>query len=235
MLYAGDEDLAVADLAGARRFDDGVDRALDLVVRDHDLDLHLRQEIDHVLGAAIELGVALLAAEPLHLGDRESGDPDFGQRFAHFVELERFDDRFDLLHGGPLELGALYRSDLDSVRIVDSLAGVDREEWNALAGEQPFVRHEFLSALVDTGCAAARSGWAPQFVLLRRAGALVGALPLFAKSHSYGEYVFDWAWAEAHERHGIDYYPKLVSAIPFTPVRGARILGSTPIKKTLIQ
>jgi uncharacterized protein len=130
----------------------------------------------------------------------------------------------------------LYRSDLEAVRIVDSLAGVDRDEWNALAGAQPFVRYEFLSALIETGCAAARSGWAPQFVLLSRSGALAGALPLFAKSHSYGEYVFDWAWAEAHERHGIDYYPKLVSAIPFTPVRGARILGSTPgVKKAVVQ
>jgi predicted N-acyltransferase len=125
---------------------------------------------------------------------------------------------------------------LEAVRIVDSLAGVDRDEWNALAGAQPFVRHEFLSALIDTGCAAARSGWAPQFVLMRRAGALVGALPLFAKSHSYGEYVFDWAWADAHERHGVDYYPKLVSAIPFTPVRGPRILGATTaVRKMLVQ
>src|SRR4051812_9829101 len=98
------------------------------------------------------------------------------------------------------------------------------------------MRHEFLSALLETGCASPRTGWAPRFLLLRHAGALAGALPLFAKSHSYGEYVFDWAWAEAHERHGIDYYPKLVCAVPFTPVRGARILGSTPaVKKTLVQ
>jgi predicted N-acyltransferase len=87
------------------------------------------------------------------------------------------------------------------------------------------VRHEFLSALLETGCAAARSGWLPQFVLARRAGALVAAMPLFAKSHSYGEYVFDWAWADAHARHGIEYYPKLLGAIPFTPVRGRRLLG----------
>jgi predicted N-acyltransferase len=117
---------------------------------------------------------------------------------------------------------------VESVRAVDSLAAVDAEEWNALAGSQPFVRHEFLSALIDTGCASGRSGWAPQFLLVRRAGALVAAMPLFAKSHSYGEYVFDWAWAEAHERHGLDYYPKLLSAIPFTPVRGRRLLGSAP-------
>jgi predicted N-acyltransferase len=116
---------------------------------------------------------------------------------------------------------------LESVRIVDSLAGVDRAEWNALAGEQPFLRHEFLSALIETGCASARSGWLPQFVLLRRSGQLAGAMPLFAKNHSYGEYVFDWAWADAHERHGIDYYPKLVCAVPFTPVRGSRILATS--------
>ena len=122
-------------------------------------------------------------------------------------------------------MAALYRSALESVRVVESLGGVDAQEWNALAGGQPFLRHEFLSALIETGCAAARSGWLPQFLLLRRGGALAGAMPLFAKSHSYGEYVFDWAWADAHERHGIEYYPKLVCAVPFTPVRGSRILG----------
>jgi uncharacterized protein len=121
----------------------------------------------------------------------------------------------------------LYRSDLESVRVVNSLAAVDRDAWNALAGGQPFMRHEFLSALIDTGCAAARSGWLPQFVLLSRAGELHAAMPLFAKNHSYGEYVFDWAWAEAHERQGIDYYPKLVCAVPFTPVRGPRLLASS--------
>src|SRR4051812_9180912 len=95
------------------------------------------------------------------------------------------------------------------------------------------MRHEFLSALLETGCASPRTGWAPRFLLLRRAGALAGAMPLFAKSHSYGEYVFDWAWADAHERHGIAYYPKLVGAVPFTPVRGSRILGSD--KQVLIE
>jgi len=115
---------------------------------------------------------------------------------------------------------------VESFEVVESLAGVDAAEWNRLAGPQPFVRHEFLSALIECGCAAARSGWLPQFLLLRRSGALAGAMPLFAKSHSYGEYVFDWAWADAHERNGVPYYPKLVSAIPFTPVRGRRILAA---------
>jgi hypothetical protein len=114
---------------------------------------------------------------------------------------------------------------LESIRVVDSLAGIDPAEWNALAGPQPFVRHEFLSALIETGCAAARSGWLAQFLVMRRAGALVGAMPLFAKSHSYGEYVFDWAWADAHERHGLEYYPKLLCAVPFTPVSGARLFA----------
>ena len=118
--------------------------------------------------------------------------------------------------------------------MVDSLAAVDAQEWNALAGPQPFVRHEFLAALIDTGCASRRTGWRPQFVLLRRAGALAGALPLFEKNHSYGEYVFDWAWAEAHERHGIDYYPKLVGAVPFTPVRGARLLAASARDKEIL-
>jgi len=113
---------------------------------------------------------------------------------------------------------------LESIKVVESLAGVDAAEWNALAGTQPFVRHEFLSALIDTGCAGARSGWLPQFLLVRRAGALVGAMPLFAKSHSYGEYVFDWGWADAYRRYGRRYYPKLVAAIPFTPVSGPRLL-----------
>jgi len=116
---------------------------------------------------------------------------------------------------------------LESLDIVDSLRGIDPHEWNRLAGTNPFVHHEFLSALIDTGCASPRTGWAPQFLLLRRAGALAGAMPLFLKSHSYGEYVFDWAWADAYERHGLDYYPKLLSAVPFTPVTGPRLLAAS--------
>jgi uncharacterized protein len=120
----------------------------------------------------------------------------------------------------------LYSRDLESIEVVETLASVDPQEWNALAGEQPCLRHEFLAALIETGCATARSGWRPQFLLLRRAGALAGAMPLFAKSHSYGEYVFDWAWADAHQRHGVRYYPKLLCAVPFTPVRGRRLLAA---------
>jgi predicted N-acyltransferase len=123
---------------------------------------------------------------------------------------------------------------VESVRIVDSLAGIDPAEWNALAGEQPFIRHEFLSALIETGCASGRTGWLPQILVLRRAGAMVGAMPLFVKSHSYGEYVFDWSWADAHERNGIDYYPKLLCAVPFTPVRGSRLLARSDAERRVL-
>jgi hypothetical protein len=99
LLDRGDEDLAVADLAGARCLDDSLDRAVDEAVGDDQLDLDLGQEIDHVFRTAVELGVALLPAEALDLGDREPGDADLRQRLAHFVQLERLDDRFDFFHG----------------------------------------------------------------------------------------------------------------------------------------
>jgi len=110
--------------------------------------------------------------------------------------------------------------------VVESLAGVPAGDWNALSQGDPFTSHEFLSALLDTGCASARSGWQPQIVLLERDRKLAGAMPMFLKSHSYGEYVFDWAWADAYQRHGLHYYPKLLCAVPFTPVTGPRLLAA---------
>ena len=115
---------------------------------------------------------------------------------------------------------------MDRLRVAASLAGVPAAPWNALAAGNPFLRHEFLHALIDSGCASARTGWQPQFLLLERDGQLAGAMPLFVKTHSRGEYVFDWAWAEAYERHGLAYYPKLVCAVPFTPARGPRLLAA---------
>lgn len=114
---------------------------------------------------------------------------------------------------------------MERLRTVESLARVAPAEWDALAGGNPFASHAFLSALVETGCAAARTGWRPRFLLLERDGTLAAAMPLFLKSHSWGEYVFDWAWAEAFARHGLAYYPKLVCAVPFTPVTGPRLLA----------
>ena len=115
---------------------------------------------------------------------------------------------------------------MERLRVADSLAAVSAAQWNALAGTQPFLRHEFLAALTDSGCATARRGWQPQFLLLERAGVLAGAMPLYVKSHSRGEYVFDWAWADAYAQHNLEYYPKLVCAVPFTPVSGPRLLAA---------
>ena len=114
-----------------------------------------------------------------------------------------------------------------TLEVVETLSGVAPDEWNLLAGDDPFLRHEFLAALHETGCATEASGWTPQFILLREQGRLAGAMPLYLKAHSYGEYVFDWAWADAYQRHGLHYYPKLLSAIPFTPVTGRRVLAET--------
>jgi predicted N-acyltransferase len=111
--------------------------------------------------------------------------------------------------------------------VVESLAGIPADDWNALAPGHPFTSHAFLSALIDTGCASRRTGWQPQFLLLEANGRLAGAMPLFLKTHSRGEYVFDWAWADAYHRHGLRYYPKLLGAVPFTPVTGPRLLAAS--------
>lgn len=99
-------------------------------------------------------------------------------------------------------------------------------EWDACAGaDNPFVSHAFLSALEDSRSACAASGWAPQHLALRDGGGrLLACAPLYLKSHSYGEYVFDWSWARAYEQAGGRYYPKLQGAVPFTPVTGPRLL-----------
>lgn len=114
-----------------------------------------------------------------------------------------------------------------TLEVVTSLSGIAAGQWNRLTGDNPFLRHEFLSALHETGCASAATGWAPHYLVIRNRTALAAAMPLYLKDHSYGEYVFDWAWADAHHRHGLDYYPRLVCAVPFTPVTGPRVLATT--------
>lgn len=105
------------------------------------------------------------------------------------------------------------------------LTEIPAAEWNALAGGDPFLRHEFLAALERHHCVGPRYGWLPRHLAARdTAGRLVGAVPLYLKDNSYGEFVFDWAWADAYERHGLPYYPKLVAAVPYTPATGARLL-----------
>jgi hypothetical protein len=115
------------------------------------------------------------------------------------------------------------------VSLVDDLATIGAAAWNALVARDPdanlFVRHEFLHALHAHHCATPRTGWAPQYLALWRGRTLAGAVPLYAKSHSFGEYVFDWGWADAYERSGRVYYPKWLAAVPFTPVGGSRLIA----------
>src|SRR5690349_13897330 len=112
----------------------------------------------------------------------------------------------------------------DDVALSDIAAG----DWNALAAGNPFLAHAFLTALHRPGCATARTGWTQRYVTAWEGSRLAGAMPVYAKTHSYGEYVFDWGWAEAYRRHGRRYYPKLVCAVPFTPVSGPRVLAAAP-------
>ncbi len=106
-----------------------------------------------------------------------------------------------------------------------SIDDIDARQWNALAGAgNPFLRHEFLAALEHTGCIGPGSGWDPCYFSLRDSSGLLAAIPAFRKSHSYGEFVFDFAWAQAYSRFGMRYYPKLTVAIPFTPATGPRLL-----------
>lgn len=126
-------------------------------------------------------------------------------------------------------------------RILASIDEVANAEWNALASDgAPFLRHEFLAALERQHCVGADSGWTPCHLLLTDdQGAPLAAMPLYRKLHSWGEFVFDFAWAQAYARRGVSYYPKLVSAIPFTPASGPRLLvragtASATIRRELI-
>ncbi len=115
------------------------------------------------------------------------------------------------------------------IRVLTSPAQVQAEKWNSLLAAQPsdspFMRHEYLAAMHDSRSAVPRTGWTPRFVTLWRGDELHAACALYLKSHSYGEYVFDWAWANAYEQHNLPYYPKALVAPPFTPVPGARLLA----------
>ncbi len=114
-----------------------------------------------------------------------------------------------------------------AIRVLDSISSIAASEWNALLdAPYPFLRHEFLHALEQHGSACAETGWqAHHLVLENTAGAVVAATPLYLKSHSYGEFVFDFSWADASHRLGRAYYPKLVNAVPFNPVTGPRLLS----------
>jgi len=113
-----------------------------------------------------------------------------------------------------------------------SIDQIDAVIWNALcATDYPFLRHEFLAALEHSGSVGGKSGWQPYHLTTYQNNALVAVMPLYIKSHSYGEYVFDWAWADAYHRHSVEYYPKLLTAIPFTPASGPRLCATPNIDK----
>ena len=120
------------------------------------------------------------------------------------------------------------------IKVLSRIGDIPAASWNRVANPDhrtldPFVAHAFLEALEDAGSVSQRTGWVPQHLVLEEAGAVTGVMPCYLKSHSRGEYVFDYGWAEAYERAGGDYYPKLQAAIPFTPVPGRRLLvGSDP-------
>lgn len=115
------------------------------------------------------------------------------------------------------------------IRLLASPLDIEADVWNQLLARQsqptPFMRHEYLAALHLSGSATPATGWTPCFITLWQADTLAAACPLYLKTHSYGEYVFDWSWASAYRRHGLAYYPKAVVAVPFTPVAGSRLLA----------
>jgi predicted N-acyltransferase len=118
------------------------------------------------------------------------------------------------------------------MRVIEDLGEVQAQDWQRLhaatapGARNPFVDYRFLSALQESGSVGEASGWVPRFALLEKGAELVGAAPVYEKHHSYGEYVFDWAWADAYRRNGLDYYPKGLVAVPFTPVPGPRLLAA---------
>ena len=124
------------------------------------------------------------------------------------------------------------------IRVFDEPAAIDAGQWDTLAcaaaSSTPFMQHAYLRALHESASACAETGWSPRFLAVFDGAALIAACPLYLKDHSYGEYVFDWAWADAYERHGLRYYPKLLSAVPFTPVPGPRLLARDPLGRRLL-
>lgn len=117
-------------------------------------------------------------------------------------------------------------------RVMDSLAEMPQAPWNQLLAQQahgtPFMRHEYLLAMEHSGSATPRTGWTPQVITLWQGSTLQAACVVYLKTHSYGEYVFDWSWANAYQQHGLAYYPKAVLAVPFTPVPGTRLMARSP-------
>lgn len=130
------------------------------------------------------------------------------------------------------------KQDAIQLRVINSLSEIAEADWNALLAPDagPFLKYAFLNTLEKTGCVGGNTGWQVAHLLVENdQSQLLGAMPLYLKRHSYGEFVFDWAWAQAYEQNNMPYYPKALSAIPFTPVRGPRILVSPDADQKAIQ
>lgn len=121
-----------------------------------------------------------------------------------------------------------------TLKIIEDITELPAADWNVLTGDDPFLSHAYLFALQASGCTTAQFGWQAQFITLWQDDKLVGAMPLYVKMNSYGEHVFDFAWADAYHRHGLHYYPKMICAVPFTPVTGARLLAATTELRDLL-
>lgn len=126
------------------------------------------------------------------------------------------------------------KTDKKTVQVVGSISSVNAIAWDSFVDGMPFLSHAFLVALEHSGSVGRRTGWDPCILTVTQQGQLVGAIPLYLKRHSYGEYVFDWAWAEAYEQSGLAYYPKLLSAIPFSPISSTRLLAKDNETKLLL-
>jgi predicted N-acyltransferase len=120
------------------------------------------------------------------------------------------------------------------LKIIENLADLPAAQWDALAGENPMLSHAFFNSLQASGCATPQFGWQARFITLWQDDHLTGAMPLYMKMNSYGEHVFDFAWADAYHRHGLHYYPKLVCTVPFTPVSGRRLLAPSDEVRSLL-
>lgn len=121
-----------------------------------------------------------------------------------------------------------------NIEIISSLDQISPTHWNTLVKDNnPFIRHEFLAALEHHGCVGEAFGWLPRHILVREGDELIGAMPLYEKHNSYGEFVFDHAWANAYQHRGLEYFPKLVTAIPYTPASGQRLLARVGMEDTV--
>ena len=119
------------------------------------------------------------------------------------------------------------------IQFIDQISQITDQEWQQLdkGNHNPFINKAFLQALEDSGAASQQGGWQPHHLVVKNKNELIAFMPLYLKNHSYGEYVFDMSWAEAYQRYGLAYYPKLVSAIPYTPSQGQRLLVKNGYQK----